>query len=62
MTEPKVDRLEAELAAARGEAADAAAASGRANAQRNEAEERVRRLNDSKLELVREVGMGTACQ
>lgn len=51
----KVDSLEAELASARGEASEAAAASHRANAHRSEAEERVRRLNDSKLELVREV-------
>lgn len=51
----KVDRLEAELATARGEVSEAAAASRRACAHREEAEGRVRRLNDSKLELVREV-------
>lgn len=53
----KVDRLEAELATARGEVADAAAATDRANAHREETEKSVRRLNDSKLDLVREVRM-----
>lgn len=51
----KVDRLEAELAAARAEVSDAVAASHRASARREEAEERRRRLNDSNLGLVREV-------
>lgn len=50
-----MDRLERELATARGEVSEAAAASRRANAHREEAEELVCRLNDSKLVLVREV-------
>lgn len=51
----KVDRLEVELAAARGKTHESAAASRRANVHRDEAEERVRRMDDSKRELVREV-------
>eukprot|EP00903_Cladosiphon_okamuranus_P013256 g12360.t2 len=50
-----VDRLEGELATAREEVSEAAAASHRASVRREEAEERACRLNDSKLELVREV-------
>lgn len=57
----KVDRLEAELAAARTEVSDAVAASHRASARREEAEERRRRLNDSNLELVREVPHDMHC-
>eukprot|EP00752_Nemacystus_decipiens_P008373 g7484.t2 len=51
----QVDHLEADLATARGEVSDAVAASHRANTRREEAEERAGRLNDSKLELMREV-------